>query len=235
MKFAHARWALMVTAVLLTACAGGPRVLDSQVQSVVTTATQASTLRGARYRFERLPLQASQPDTARTEALAAAALARAGLVRDEAHPRISVQASVHVTRFWADPWGAPWPGYYGPGRFYLGLGGGWRGAGFMFGAPWWWDSPAPAYAREASLVMRDLQSGQVLYETRARHDGPWHDTDALIEALFSAALHDFPAPPAGWRQVRVPLTPQTLPQTPAPTATPATPAPAVIQAPRTAR
>lgn len=237
MKFAPIRWAMIATVVFLTACAGAPRVLDSQVQSVATPSAQASALQGARYRFERLPLQASQPETARLEALAEAALARVGLVRDDHRPRISVQADVQVTRFWADPWGAPWPGYYGPpGRFYFGVGSGWRGAGFMFGAPWWWDSPTPAYAREARLVMRDVQSGQVLYETRARHEGPWHDSDALIGALFSAALQDFPAPPAGWRQVRIPLTPPAPSAPPAAAApAPASPAPAVIQAPRTAR
>lgn len=219
-----------VLALLLTGCASGPRAIDSQVQSVATPASTNLLRPGLRYRFERLPLDAGQPGAAQVQALAQQALARVGLVHDEAHARISVQATAYVNSYWVDDWGDPW-GYYGPGRarmaFYLGAYG--RRGGLMWGGPlWWdWDSPTPVYVHEASLILRDLQGGQVLYETRARHDGTSGKTDLVLTALFAAALQDFPRPPPGWRSVNVPLTApaQAAPVQAAPAPTPATPAP----------
>jgi hypothetical protein len=77
----------------------------------------------------------------------------------------------------------------------IGSGGMW-GLGFNF-------PPPTMYRREVSLLMRDLKSAQVVYETRAVHDGPWHDTDNVLAAMFDAALKDFPHPPAGTRRVNV--------------------------------
>ena len=94
-------------ALLLTACAG-VRQIDADVESAaVATPAVSAALAGASYRFEQLPLQAGQPGTARVQALAQAALARAGLVRDDAAARITVQASAHVTPQWVNPWGDP--------------------------------------------------------------------------------------------------------------------------------
>ena len=54
---------------------------------------------------------------------------------------------------------------------------------------------------QVSLVMRDLRSGQVVYETRARHDGPWADSTPVFATLFQAAMAGFPNPPASPRKV----------------------------------
>ena len=48
------------------------------------------------------------------------------------------------------------------------------------------------YEREVGLLLRDRASGQALYEARASHDGATRGDDALIAALFEAALSDFP-------------------------------------------
>ena len=138
-------------------------------------------------------------------ALARAALARAGLVRDDAAARITVQASAHVTPQWVNPWGDPYYGWddgwgFWPGRFYFGL-----GTGSFYGGAWMWDTPTRYYASRVSLIMRDARSGQVLYETRAQHDGARGASDTVLQALFDAALQGFPTPPAGWRRVVIPL------------------------------
>jgi hypothetical protein len=54
-----------------------------------------------------------------------------------------------------------------------------------------------------SLVVRDGQTGRVAYETRAAHDGRWHDSPAVWRAMIDAALQGFPAPPTGNRTVNI--------------------------------
>jgi hypothetical protein len=61
----------------------------------------------------------------------------------------------------------------------------------------------PYYQRELSLVIRRADNGQVVYETRAAHDGRWNSTSALWTAMLEAALQGFPAPPGGPRQVNI--------------------------------
>ena len=68
-----------------------------------------------------------------------------------------------------------------------------------------YDTSIPAYVSEVSLLMRDLQTGQIVYDTRARHDGPWHDTENVLAALFVAALEGYPQPALPVRRVGVPL------------------------------
>ena len=161
------------------------------------------------YRFERTPLQQTAPGQTRTEALAEAALARAGLRRDDAAPRYAVQvwAGTERTAYpWASPgWGPRWGGWGGWGG--VGVGTGSRvgvdlgvGIGIPFGSgPY----DRPWYRREVGLLMRDLGSGQIVYETHAVNDGPWLDPDRATSAMFDAALHGFPRPPAGPRAVDV--------------------------------
>lgn len=215
------RIALVAAASLLTACASGPRVVVSDVRTVAAQAPGAAVLVGAHYRFEPAAQGAGQPPVARVQALAEAALARAGLVHDEAQPKLAVQASGTVQAYWIDDWG-PYGGWSNP-RLALGLGYGWRGGGIGlgFGGPLWSNPSVPLYLSEAHVLMRDLQTGQIVYDSRARHDGPWHNTDAVLAALFVAALEGYPNPPAGARRVDVPVAPAAAPE-----AVPATEAPA---------
>ena len=138
-------------------------------------------------------------------------LARVGAVRDDAQPRVSVQVGGYVSAYWMDD------SYYGGlsnPRIALGMGVG-RG-GFGFGMGWPLSDPSiPAYVSEVNLLMRDLQTGQIVYDTRARHDGPWHDTDNVLAALFVAALEGYPQPAMSVRRVGVPLVPVTAAPAPA--------------------
>ena len=56
---------------------------------------------------------------------------------------------------------------------------------------------------EASLVIRRLIDNQVVFETRAKHDGRWSDDEAVLPAMFQAALQGFPNPPRGLRRVTI--------------------------------
>jgi hypothetical protein len=196
-------------ALLLTAGLAGCAtswVVDSDVKSFSSLGTVAP---GATYRFDRLPSQ--QADGARQEsleAMAGAALDKAGLRRDDARPQYTAQIGARVTAGlspWADPWlyNGPWGygyggyGYYGR-RWY---GGGWYG-GPAFAPP-----ANPWYEREVSVVLREAGSNRVVYETRARNDGPYTSSAAILPVMFEAALQGFPNPPHGERRVNLELSP----------------------------
>jgi Domain of unknown function (DUF4136) len=203
----------MAALVQLTGCASA-RLIDSEVNAFSTLATVPA---GSSYRFERLPSQ--QTNTLRQdqlEAIAQASLAKVGLQRVGDAPgspaaRYSVQMGINVQRadlaVW-DDWGPRFGGFVGvaSGPYLVGRG---RGHGavyghFGYGFPYPY-LPPPTYVREVSLLLRDLASNQVAYETRARHESPWADSLNILPAMFDAALQGFPTPPVGPRMVGVEL------------------------------
>jgi hypothetical protein len=205
MKRAFSALPALLLTVGLAGCATS-WVVDSDVKSFSSLGTVAP---GATYRFDRLPSQ--QADGARQEsleAMAGAALDKAGLRRDDARPQYTAQIGARVTAGlspWADPWlyNGPWGygyggyGYYGR-RWY---GGGWYG-GPAFAPP-----ANPWYEREVSVVLREAGSNRVVYETRARNDGPYTSSAAILPVMFEAALQGFPNPPQGERRVNLELSP----------------------------
>jgi hypothetical protein len=200
------RWFSMALAALtlsfLTGCAS-MRLIDSDVISVAAVPPGLS-LQGAKYRFERLPSQVHNPEAGLAEQQAQAAMTAVGLVRDDAAATLSVMVGFSGTQYLADPWGRPlgtgWTPY---GSIALGSGWG-RGFGSHMGLGVGMRFPPPThYSREVSVVMRDLKSGQVVYETRASHSGPWSDSVPIFATLFQAALANFPNPPAGPRRVNI--------------------------------
>jgi len=107
----------------------------------------------------------------------------------------TIWIGVRVAEFFADPWGrpvrSPWTnrisvnigtGYYRP------HGMGW-GLGMRSGFP-----PPSGYAQEVSIIIRDLQTSNVVYQTKAMHEGPWTDHQNIWRAMISAALQGFPNP-----------------------------------------
>ena len=191
---------LILAAGLLSGCAS-MRIVDSDVVSVVA-APAGMSLQGAKYRFERLPSQANNPEAGLAEQQAQAAMTAVGLVRDDANAQLSVLVGFAGTQYLADAWGRPlppgaWSPYYGS----ISMG---RGIGPNVGLGMGMRFPPPTqYRREVSLIMRDLKSGQVVYETRATHDGPWADSTQVFATLFQAAMANFPNPPAGLRRVNI--------------------------------
>jgi hypothetical protein len=191
-----AAWIAAAALLLLSGCAT-TYTLDNTVQSFSQLTALPSP---ASYRFERLPSQQdlTQPQL---EAMADPALTQAGLKRDDANPRYSVQISARLERTlspWADPWDRGW-GWGG------GLG--WRrhhwGAGLGMWSPY--DSP-PWYHREVNVIVRDLGANRVVFESRAINDGPWRDSMNVLPAMFQAAMQGFPNPPPGPRTVNIELT-----------------------------
>lgn len=184
----------MLALGLATALAGCATsyLLESEVQAF---ATPAALPAAPTYRFERLPSQRADPAQAELEALADPALHQAGLRRDDAGPRFSVQLGSRVQRV-VSPAAEPWDGWA-----WGWAGRGW-GVGFNRHFP---HMDPPWYQREVSVVVRDLATGAVVYETRATSDGPWFDNRSVLRAMFDAALQGFPAPPAGPRRVTTPI------------------------------
>jgi len=202
------RWFSMALAALalswLTGCAS-MRLIDSDVVSVAA-APPGVSLQGAKYRFERLPSQVHNPEAGLAEQQAQAAMTAVGLVRNDAAASLSVMVGISGTQYLADPWGRPlgtgWTPY---GNIAIGSGFG-RNFGSHIGLGVGMRFPPPThYRREVSVVMRDLKSGQVVYETRATHAGPWSDSVPIFATLFQAALANFPNPPAGPRRVNIEL------------------------------
>jgi hypothetical protein len=192
-----ARFVLVVAAatIVLSGCAS-TYTLDNQVQSF----SQLSSLPAqASYRFERSLSQQADPAQQALENLADPSLFRAGFRRDDAAPRYSVQVSASTVRSlspFGDPWG-PW-----------GWGGGWgvgfhqRHFGAAFGSRWPGGDPY-WFHREVSVLVRELASNKVVYETHAVNDGPWLDNRSVLPAMFDAAMQGFPTPPAGPRRVDI--------------------------------
>ena len=182
---------------LLAGCASIYR-LDTTVQSFSSLAGQPSP---AGYRYERLPSQIHDPAQPRLEAVTDAALARVGLRRDDASPAYSVQVWTRI-QYAVSPWAQPrWSGWGSAGwgtHHGVGLG---VGVGFPIGG-----IDSPWYQREVGLILREVASGRVVYETHAFHEGYWIDPARAWPAMFDAALQGFPQPPAGVRRVDVTLT-----------------------------
>jgi len=182
---------LCVAALLLAGCAS-TFVVDSSVRSFSSlTALPAQPT----YRFERLPSQ-QEPGQAQLEAMADAALHRAGLRRDDANPRYAVQVSGRLQPTlspWADPW--RWGGGWGVGYHR-------RGLGLGFGGPWG-GLESPWYHREVAIVVRELPSNRVVFESHASNDGPWLDNNTVFPAMFQAAMQGFPNPPQGPRRIDI--------------------------------
>ncbi len=182
----------VMTVWLLTGCASG-YLLDNTVQSF----SQLPALPAQpTYRFERLPSQ-QDPWHAQLEAMADAALHKAGLRRDDANPRYSVQVGAQLQRV-LSPWANPW---YGWGAFGVShrRGWAWHSASRLATATW---NP-PGIQREVSIIMRELPSNRAVYETRAFNAGPWMDDGSVFPVMFQAALQGFPTPPPGPRRVDI--------------------------------
>ncbi|QKO20509.1 DUF4136 domain-containing protein [Rhodoferax sp. BAB1] len=191
---------LLSLTLLLGGCSG-LRLVESQVRATAAIPTGGAAIEaGARYRFERLPSQTDPVETDTVEAIAEAELTEVGLVRDDKNPRYSVQITTRMESFYVDDWGRPYSGprvggsiMIGTGNLGIGIG---TGVGMRF-------PPPSQYRHEATLLLRDLQNNQVVYETSALHEGPWNDRYNILRAVLAAALKDFPDPPAGARRVKV--------------------------------
>ncbi len=190
--------AILLAVTALSGCST-LRTVDNEVQSFSSLSALPAQ---AAFRFERLPSQQAAPQrVAELEAMAEQALVKAGLRRDDGGAQYGVQIGVRMEREdrvdWPDAW---WYGGF-PGQRFSRLG------------PWsstWsstWMHTTPWFQREVSLILRDLRTGQVVYETHAAQEGSWSDSRRILPAMFAAALSGFPAAPTGVRKVNIELSP----------------------------
>ncbi|MEN2386064.1 DUF4136 domain-containing protein [Comamonas sp. A7-5] len=214
-----------LTATALLAGCSTVREVNSTVQSFSALNTIPVP---ATYRLETLPSQQGQVNFAAVEAQAQHALARVGLTRDDSHASLVVQISA-MARYARD-W-ASWP-YYDP---YWGPRWGWgmsygRGFGWGFGGGMMFNEPPLEYYRAVSIVMRDIKTQQIVYETSAQRQDVWTDDPAIFGILFDAALTGFPKPPQGQRNVRTVIQPPAAQPASGTPAAPAQPAASVTPA-----
>ena len=180
-------------------CAG-MRLLDNDVTSFYNWGA-APPAPGTAYRFERLPSQqAIGSQQGAVEGRTRSALAKVGLELNPAAARYSVQVVLGTQVVERSPYG----GYDGfgfatPGVF-LGAGnqGGSVGLSFPIGG-----YSSSYYRRELTLLIRDLTTSQVVYETHSLSDGVQGETLAVSSAMLDAALRGFPQPPPGPRRISV--------------------------------
>ena len=190
------RFLLAAAAMLLLAGCASTYLLDNQVQSFSQLATLPAQ---PTFRFERSLSQQMDPAQQALEALADPALTRAGLRRDDRSPTFSVQVSARTEQVlspYADPywgWGGGWSIGFGGHHGAIGFGGPWPRAD-----SYW-------FRREVSVVVRELATNRVVYETHAHNDGPVLDNRVVLPAMFDAAMHGFPNPPPGPRRVDIQL------------------------------
>ncbi len=197
------RFTAILLSALLTGC-GGMRLVETDVNVLSTLQASALAANGGLFRFERLPSQQAQPRVqAELEAIVEAALAKTAMRRavDPTLVRYSVLATARTSAFLLNDDGALLPIGAGHGgvQVAVGIGGPSRSLAIM----WPMMGVTYLYHSEVTLLMRDLQSTQIVFETRAAHEGPWADRMVIYAAMFDAALRDFPTPPAGTRRVRI--------------------------------
>jgi len=188
--------ALLVAALVLLAGCSGMRIVDSDVRAFTT---DQGVRVPATYRFERMPSQQARGDSQdRLEAIVQAELAKVGLQRDDAAALYSVAFELRFARDPRAPWDDPpyWGGLY-------------RGVivtptGTVVHVPMLpMQFDVPYYRREIQLLVRRLSDSQLVFESRANHDGRWSDDLAVVPAMFEAALRGFPNPPQGVRRVDI--------------------------------
>ena len=179
---------LLCAALWLTGCAS-TRLVDSDVQSFSQLAGAPAR---ATYSFERLPSQQAQgAQQSAVEDQARLALAKVGLRQDSAAPFYRVQAHARTDLLaYPDYWDGPGWGW-----------GGWGGGRGFYGGLSMRFPPPTLYRREVGLILREAATGNVVYETRAVHEGVWTDNPAVFAAMFDAALNGFPTPPTGPRRI----------------------------------
>ena len=193
-------FSVAVMALFMVGCST-TRVLENEVTAFYNW-NAAPPTPGTAYRFERLPSQqviGAQQDY--VEERARTALAKVGMQMNPATARYSVQVRVStqvIERLPNDGAGYDGFGFATPGVF---LGGGSQGAAFGLSFPMRFSEPY--YRRELTLLMSDLGTHQVVFETRALSDGVQGETLSVLSAMLDAALRGFPQPPPGLYRVNV--------------------------------
>jgi hypothetical protein len=188
----------VLSASLLSGCST-MRVIESQVQTSTQWPPQNAAPTQALFRLERLPADVNNLQAGWAEVELESALAPLGWKRNDVDAQYSAWIDVRSAEFIADPWGRPVRGPWAH-QVRINIGTGYRPHGFGFGMRPGFPAPM-GYVQEVNIIIRDLTSSHVVYQTKATHDGPWSDHPNILRAMISAALQGFPNPSAKIRQV----------------------------------
>jgi len=203
---------MAVTSLFLSGC-NSMRIIESQVQTstqwLTGTSSQTTPAATAFFRHDRLPADANSLQAGWAEVELEAALKPLGWTRNDIEAQYSIWIDVRAAEFIADPWGrpvrSPWFN-----RFNMSIGTGYRPHGVGFGLGWGVGMntgmragfpPPSGYAQEVSIIIRDLKTSNVVYQTKASHDGPWSDHQNILRAMIAVALQGFPNPSPPNRRV----------------------------------
>jgi hypothetical protein len=212
----HMHWAwlfLLAMSILLLSGCNSMRIIESQVQTSTQwptgTASQFAAPAKAFFRHDRLPADVNSLQAGWAEVELEAALKPLGWTRNDIEAQYSVWIGVRAAEFIADPWGrpvrSPWFN-----RFNMNIGTGYRPNSVGLGVGWGVGMntgmrpifpPPSGYAQEVSIIIRDLKTSNVVYQTKAAHDGPWSDHQNILRVMIGAALQGFPNPSAPNRRV----------------------------------
>jgi hypothetical protein len=211
-------WSLALLAVcmsLLSGC-GTLRNIDSKVQTSTQWPSSTPVPTQALYRLERLPADVNNLQAGWAEIELQSALTPLGWTRNDVDAQYSVWIGVQAAEYVVDMRGrvvrGPWFNH-----LHMSVGNGYRprsavgmGLTFSTGGPLNAGMrpdlmEPPIYVREVSILVRDLKTGQVVYQTVATHDGPWSDHQNIWRAMIPAALQGFPNPTQAQRKVVTPI------------------------------
>jgi hypothetical protein len=195
------------------------RVIESQVQTNAQWLPQNPAPAKAQFRLERLPADVNNMQAGWAEVELVSALAPLGWTRNDVDAQYSVWIGVRTAEYITDTWGRPVRGPW-INHVYIRGGTGYRprgvSTGVSTGVGWSLMTPVypgmrhgfpptVSYAQEVSIIIRDLSTSQVVYQTKATHDGPWSDHANILRTMISAALQGFPSPSTVKRRVDIPI------------------------------
>lgn len=178
-------------AVAALAACTGPYTVSADVSSYGNWPAGRSA---GSYAFERLPSQQHNEEASKRETTledaAKAALEKAGFkpAADAKSADVLVTLGARITAYDPVPWDDPlwwrWRGRLISPRYGYG---GW-------GAWGWRNDPFfdRRYDRAVAVLMRDRATGEALFEAHASNEGSTNGGEAMIGALFEAAMSDFP-------------------------------------------
>ncbi len=178
------RIAFLAAVVALAGCAS----MNTVVGDVSSFASAPADVKAGNFRFERLPSQ--EQDAAHAQALedmAQKALEKVGFKRNDGSAQFSVQVGAWTSEaimVWPEPalgrWG--WPSRFNHLRP-------WGAYPHLYG-PW---PDRQVFLSKVRLEIRDLVSAKVVFEATATNEESWFRANAVLPALFEAALMGFPA------------------------------------------
>lgn len=195
----QARIALGAAVLALAGCAS----MNSVTSEVASYGEWPTGRAPGTYAIERLPSQkAHESELGLLEPGARHALEQAGFkpAADAADADVVVQLGGRMTRTDYVPWEDPLWWRWGPHY--------WHRPGYYWRPGWAWPPQYDTqYDQEVALLIRDRRTSTPLYEAHATNASSMRPSQAVVDAMFQAAMKDFPNAVPKAHRISVSLTP----------------------------